>query len=61
MTIFWTIFLIVWYFAPAITAHQRGTRNRTQVLVLNTLLGWSVIGWIIALCMAYSPDIEVKK
>ena len=52
------IFWLFLYFAPAITAHQRKTRNRSQVTILNILLGWTGIGWIIACIMAYSPDIE---
>jgi hypothetical protein len=61
MTIFWTIFIIVFYFSPSITAHQRHTRNKSQVTILNVLLGWTILGWIIAFIMAYSPDVEVKK
>ena len=49
------------YFLPALVAYQRHTRNRSQVTVLNILLGWTVLGWVIAYVMAYSPDIEVKK
>lgn len=58
MSIFWALFLVALYFAPAGTAFQRKTRNKSQVLILNLFLGWTVICWIIALVMAYSPDTE---
>lgn len=41
------------YFAPAFTGWQRQVRNPGQVAVVNLLLGWTVIGWVIALVMAY--------
>lgn len=48
------------YFAPAVTAYQRKTENKIQVLVINTFLGWTFIGWVVALSMAYSKKIEKK-
>jgi len=55
------IFLIAMFISvlPAITAYQRKTKNRIQVLIVNLLLGWTIIGYIIALVMAYSPNTDV--
>jgi hypothetical protein len=39
---------MVGYFIPTIIALLRGRDNKWQVLALNLLLGWSVIGWIVA-------------
>jgi hypothetical protein len=39
------------YFLPSIIAWQR-KHNLTGVLIVNFLLGWTVIGWIISLVMA---------
>ena len=61
MSLFWSIFIILFYFAPAITAYQRHTRNKSQVMILNLLLGWTIIGWIISCVMAYSPDREIVQ
>jgi hypothetical protein len=40
------------YFIPAIVAMVRKVPNTGSVLVLNVFLGWTVIGWVIALAMA---------
>jgi Superinfection immunity protein len=33
---------------------QRHTNNRNSVLVINLFLGWSFLGWVVALAMAVS-------
>lgn len=41
------------YFVPTIVAiARRGAANTGSVIVVNFLLGWTVIGWIVALAMA---------
>lgn len=40
------------YFAPSIVAYRRETPNKGSVLVLNVFLGWTFLGWVIALAMA---------
>lgn len=40
------------YFAPGIVASTRKVPNAGSVWVLNLLLGWTLIGWAIALAMA---------
>ncbi|MEO6472618.1 MAG: superinfection immunity protein [Aeromicrobium sp.] len=44
--------LTVGYFLPWAVAASRGKSNSGAIAVLNFLLGWTVIGWIIALVMA---------
>lgn len=44
--------LLIIYCAPAIVAAQRDHHNRQAILVLNLLLGWTLIGWIGALIWA---------
>ena len=39
-------------FLPTILAFQRGHDSRMAILVLNLFLGWTGIGWIIALVWA---------
>ncbi len=46
------LFGIGLYFLPAIIAAARQTHNATGVLLLNIFLGWTFIGWVIALVMA---------
>jgi len=40
------------YWAPSIVARRRGVPNRGSVIVINLLLGWTLIGWAVALAMA---------
>ena len=46
------IFGIALYFLPAIIAAARHTHNATGILLLNLFLGWTCVGWFIALLMA---------
>ena len=49
------IIIAILYFVPTVIALLR--RHRTmQVLLVNLFFGWSVIGWIIALIMAFGSD-----
>jgi len=44
------------YFAPSIVAVLRKKTNLAAIIVLNALLGWSLIGWVIAMIWAVSTD-----
>jgi ankyrin repeat protein len=46
------ILLAVVYFAPTITASQRNHPNRDAITIVNLFLGWTVIGWVVALAWA---------
>ena len=49
-------FGFVLYFLPAIIAFARSKRDSASILVLNLLLGWTAIGWVIALIWAVKTD-----
>ena len=40
------------YFLPSIVAFIRRVPNSVSILIINLFLGWSIIGWIVALAMA---------
>ena len=42
------------YFIPTIVAG--GKKNAAQVFVLNLFLGWTLIGWVIALVLAVKHE-----
>ena len=44
------------YFLPSIIAIARSKRDAGSIFVLNLLLGWTFIGWIIALVWALKHD-----
>jgi len=46
------IFGVGLYFLPAIIAAVRHTHNSTAILLLNLFLGWTMVGWFVALLMA---------
>lgn len=46
------LFGIGLYFLPAIIAAVRHTHNSTGILLLNLFLGWTLIGWVIALILS---------
>jgi Superinfection immunity protein len=50
MTFVLTLFLMYWL--PTIVAVVRHTPSALGVAVLNFFLGWTVIGWILALVWA---------
>lgn len=45
------------YFAPTLVALVRHKRNTLSIFLLNLFLGWTLIGWIIALVWASTVDV----
>lgn len=53
LAITWVIAIVtVGYMLPWAVAATRGKSNSGAIAVLNLLLGWTAIGWIVALVMA---------
>lgn len=46
--------VIALYFLPLIVAWLRGHHNKASIFLLNLFLGWTVIGWIVALIWSAS-------
>jgi hypothetical protein len=55
-TISFVAFLLLIYFLPTIIASSRNHRNVDAIFILNLLLGWIILGWIIALIWAMTND-----
>lgn len=52
LLIHWLLVLMIlmfFGFLPSLIAFVRGHHNRYAILVLNLLLGWTLIGWAVAL------------
>ncbi|HKC71518.1 MAG TPA: superinfection immunity protein [Terriglobales bacterium] len=47
------------YFLPTIVALVRHKRNVVSILLLNLFLGWTLIGWIVALVWASTLDAPI--
>lgn len=50
-------FGFVMYFLPSIIALARSKRDTLAIFLLNLFLGWSVIGWLVALIWAVKTDV----
>jgi hypothetical protein len=48
------LFPILMYFFPAIVAGMRHHRNAGAITVLNLLLGWTLLGWVVSLVWAFT-------
>ena len=44
------------YFTPTIVAMARSKRDAFKIFLLNFFLGWTAIGWILALLWALKSD-----
>jgi hypothetical protein len=59
MHLFFGIFilpLLALHFLPAIIAGARHVRNFGWILLVNLFLGWTVVGWVIALIWAFRDE-----
>jgi len=55
------LLLFAIYMLPSMIAHNEKRDNEKRIFMVNLLLGWTVIGWFIALAWAMSaPPARVK-
>ena len=47
-----TAVFIALYFLPGFVAAMRGHHNVAAIVVLNLFLGWTLLGWVVALVWA---------
>jgi hypothetical protein len=52
-------FGFVMYFLPSIIALGRSKRDITAIVLLNFFLGWTMIGWVVALVWAVKTDVPM--
>ncbi|NNN12591.1 MAG: superinfection immunity protein [Acidimicrobiaceae bacterium] len=52
LLLFMAAAIFTFYFLPTIIAFSRRVPNSVSVLVINIFLGWTLIGWFVALAMA---------
>lgn len=48
------LILLVIYFLPAIVAGVRSHQSGSAIFVLNLLLGWTILGWAVALIWGFT-------
>ena len=49
----------LFYFLPSIVAAARSKRDLVSIFVLNLLLGWTAIGWVVAFLWELKLDSPV--
>lgn len=52
LEIFLVVLFFAGYFLPSLIAMLRNHKNKSAILLLNTLLGWTVLGWVGSLVWA---------
>lgn len=52
-------FSCLMYFLPSLIALARSKRDILAIFLLNLFLGWSVIGWFVALIWAAKTDVPM--
>ena len=50
------IISLISYFLPTVIAMLRGKSNTFAILLLNLFLGWTFIGWIVALVWSVTSE-----
>ena len=50
------VFIVALYFLPYLAAKRRRHSKREAIFILNLLLGWTFLGWAIALIWAYTEN-----
>ena len=53
------IIVFFFYFLPSFIGWNK--RNAGAILMLNFLLGWTLIGWIVALIWSLTNDVTIPK
>jgi hypothetical protein len=49
-------FGFIFYFLPSLIALARSKRNLLAIFLLNCFLGWTLVGWVVALVWAVKVD-----
>lgn len=53
--------LFVFYFLPTIVAMQRNHSNDGAILFVNLFLGWTFLGWVVALAWSATDNVRTPK
>jgi Superinfection immunity protein/zinc-ribbon domain len=53
---FFLLIVVLPYFLPTIIAIAKKKRNAGAIALLNIFLGWTIIGWIVAMVWAFTAD-----
>ena len=60
-SVFILLFLGFVYFIPALIGYSRNHNNADPIFIVNLLLGWVGIGWVVALVWALTDNVKTVK
>ena len=49
LELFFVVLIFAFYFLPTLIAFLRQHKNKLAIFLLNLLLGWTVLGWVVSL------------
>ena len=58
-TLLYFLVFCIFYFVPAINAKSRHHKNTAAIVALNLLLGWTLIGWVVAMVWSLTDNKKV--
>lgn len=58
---FLLIIVAVLYFLPVLIAQHRGRENTSMIGLLNLLLAWTVIGWIVLFIVSFTGKSKAER
>jgi Superinfection immunity protein len=56
---FLVVLILLFYFLPAIIAHARRHRQIAAITLVNLLLGWTGLGWVLVFFWSWSPNVKL--
>ncbi len=61
MIVIETVLIFLVYFFPSFLAYAKKKRTFGAILIINTLFGITILGWILALGLVFRPDHIARK
>ena len=55
------VIIAVLYFVPTFIATGRKAKRDAGIFLVNLLLGWTLLGWVVALIWSVSDNTRVKE
>jgi hypothetical protein len=59
--VFAAIIFLALYLLPSYVALRRRHRRQDSIIAVDILLGWTFLGWIIALAWSLTGDVKAKR
>ena len=56
ITVILLILIVILYMLPTLVAYARDIPQRQTITILNIVLGWTLIGWLVACVWAMSAE-----